>query len=329
MDDEFAFIDSVTPTGTKQEGLVVGIGDDAAMYQATEGFNQVICVDTMVEGIHFRKDTLTPYQIGRKVLAINLSDIAAMGAIPRYFVVSIAVPSTWNEEELQEIYRGMNELAERYNVDLIGGDTVSTNSALVLTITTTGEVEQGKMLLRSVAKPGDIVFLTGEVGGSAAGLDLLNKRGLEGPYTEEEMTLVKIHQEPKPQIEAGRILAEIKERVALNDVSDGVASEANELATASQVTIEIDAQCLPGQLTTSYKTREQALEWALFGGEDFQLIGTTSETAFPKLVQLFKEKGIRLTAIGKVYEGKPEVWLKDRNKKGKLDRKGYNHFQKR
>ncbi len=165
-----------------QVSLIKGIGDDAAVYRGSAEMNEVVCIDTMVEGVHFRQDTLSPFQIGKKALAINMSDLAAMGAIPRSYLVSIAVSPEWSEEKLTEIYRGMSALAKRYGMDLIGGDTVSARAGLTLTVTAIGQVEHGRMLLREYARPGDVVFVTGTVGRSAAGLNLLEKKGMEADF---------------------------------------------------------------------------------------------------------------------------------------------------
>ncbi len=329
MKDEFAFISRISPTKTNQPSLVQGIGDDAAVYQGSGKMDEVVCVDTMVEGVHFRKDTLSPYQIGKKSLAINVSDLAAMGAIPAYYLVSIAISPSWQEEELAEIYRGMDELALQYNMDLIGGDTVSTGDALVLTVTVIGRVERDQARYRHQAKAGDVLFLTGYVGTSAAGLDLLFEKGLDGEYTADEQFLVRAHQEPSPHVEAGRILATFHERVSLNDVSDGVASEANELAEASKVQITIDADALPFHESMKDFSRKKQLDWALFGGEDFVLIGTVAKEHADGLSEQFRAYHLPFHQIGMVEAGEPSVFLKEGHQVTRLEKHGYNHFQKR
>ncbi|KYG33047.1 thiamine-phosphate kinase [Alkalihalobacillus trypoxylicola] len=328
MKDEFEFIDKITPKIKRQANLIVGIGDDAAIYSPTVLKNQVVCVDTMVEGIHFRKNTLTSYQIGRKALAINISDLAAMGATPKFFLVSIAISDKWNEQELEQIYAGMNDLADKYDMDLIGGDTVSSNESLVISVTAIGEVYSDTQLLRSHAQHGDVVFLTGEVGHSAAGLHVLNEKGINGPFTKDEQVWVLAHQEPEPQIKAGQILANLGERFALNDISDGLASEANELAEASQVSILLDESQIPLDSLKIAVDKTQALKWALFGGEDFQLIGSCSEQVFKKVQPLFQNENIHVTRIGTVQDGPVGVELTSDSKREKLEKRGYNHFFK-
>ncbi|WP_100406128.1 thiamine-phosphate kinase [Bacillus solitudinis] len=329
MRDEFAFINRVTPSETYQPSLVIGVGDDAAIYKGSSEYDEVICVDTMVEGVHFRRDTLTPLQVGKKALVANISDLAAMGAIPAYYLVSIAIPSNWSENELIELYKGMSDIAKTYKMDLIGGDTVSTKDALILSVTVIGRVERGRTLFRSNAKPGDIVFVTGTIGGAAAGLDILFGKGLMGPFTENEQVLVRSHQEPLPQVQAGRIFACSKSRIALNDISDGVASEANEIAEASQVQLEIDLDTLPFPVAMNKCTRRQKLDWALFGGEDYQLIGTIDKKDYPTVVANCAQFGISLTKIGLVKEGEIGVFSVSGEERLRLHKQGFNHFRRR
>ncbi|WP_078551289.1 thiamine-phosphate kinase [Bacillus alkalicellulosilyticus] len=328
MNDEFEFIKAITPNMKKQSSLVVGIGDDAAVYRGTEEYDEVICVDTMVEGIHFRKDTLRPYQVGFKALAVNVSDLAAMGAIPQFYLVSIAIPASWEEFEVRELYHGMNELALKYDMDLIGGDTVSTSDKLVITVTVIGRVEKGKALLRGSAKAGDVVFVTGDVGLSAAGLELLFKSGLDGQYTKEEQRLIEAHQLPLPQVKAGRMFIKSGFRIALNDISDGVASEAYEIAEASRVQLILEEQAIPLPKETSTYSKEKRVNWALYGGEEFQLIGTVSADKWEALRSICQQEGITLSKIGNVQDGETTVFLQRNHDKIRIEKKGYNHFKK-
>ncbi|MED1863860.1 thiamine-phosphate kinase [Fictibacillus nanhaiensis] len=329
--DEFEWINSITPQHFFQKEVVLGIGDDAALWSVNEAMDQIVCVDTMVEGVHFTKNTLSPYQTGFKALAVNVSDVAAMGGIPQFYLVSIAIPAEWFEDELQEIYRGMGELAEKYKMDLMGGDTVSTKGPLVLTVTVIGKVEKGRSLLRSNASPGDSVFLTGTTGESAAGLSVLLEKTRHAAFAVNEEKWIQQHQMPVPHIQQGRLLAGSGFRISLNDVSDGVASELNEIAEASNVSIHIERNSLP--VSESFRDLSEAdvLNHQLFGGEDYVLVGTASEEDFKVLSDTFKQHRLPLYEIGKVGEaGKAEVYLHKQDEKPELlTKKGFNHFRER
>ncbi|WP_226671306.1 thiamine-phosphate kinase [Metabacillus litoralis] len=325
--DEFDFINKVKPSKTYHKQVVVGIGDDAAVYKPTESFNQVICVDTMVEDVHFLKHLSSPKEIGYKALAVNLSDLAAMGAVPLYYLVSIAIPTTWTESELIELYLGMDELAELYQVDLIGGDTVSTSAKLIITVTVIGEVEAHVKTTRNSAKDGDIVFVTGTIGDSSAGLSVLLEEIDQIDPTIENY-LINRHKKPTARIEVGRIISQL-ERASLNDISDGLASELNELSEASEIGIIINEEDLPiSEELLSLHDRFDIKKWALFGGEDFELVGTTSQDAWEKLKHNCLECGISITKIGYVTKKHDNVLLRNKNDQViELKKSGYNHFK--
>lgn len=327
LQDEFHFIDQIKPKRVFQSGLIAGIGDDAALFRATPKMEQIICMDTMVEGVHFNSHTMDPFQIGYKALAVNISDIAAMGGVPTYYLVSIAIPKDWKEADLLSIYEGMAMLADKYAMDLIGGDTVSIADTLVITVTVLGEVEEGKHFLRSHAKPGDIVFVSGSVGDSAAGLNLLLHNSKDHSFSELEKTLIRKHQYPSPRVEIGRLLSSF-ERVSLNDISDGLASEANEIAKASGVTLRIDDDKIPFSEAILTQSKDRALEFALYGGEDFELVGTMAPSDWDILEKKAKEHGYVLSKIGTVSDGGPAVFLNSDGELQKLEMKGYNHFTK-
>ncbi|MCY8807884.1 thiamine-phosphate kinase [Bacillus atrophaeus] len=323
--DEFDLIHSITPPTIHHSSVDVGIGDDAAVYTANRGVQEIVCVDTMVEDVHFKLDYSSPQDIGYKALAVNISDIAAMGGFPKFYLVSIAVPTTWQASDVRAMYEGMNELAKLYQMDLIGGDSVSTSDKLVVTVTVIGEVEQGRACLRSSAKPNDIVFVTGELGCSAAGLSLLLEE-FSPPVSIETAHFIKRHKRPEPRVMAGRLCSAF-ERVALNDISDGLASELNEIAEASSVTIEIEESLLPVRQDLS-KLHPQWQKWALFGGEDFELTGTISNLEWDLLKEQCKKLCIPIKQIGVVIENTgTSVILNTGSQRMALEKKGYNHFR--
>ncbi|WP_377891871.1 thiamine-phosphate kinase [Alkalihalobacillus sp. R86527] len=325
MKDEFDFIRSIKPAYTKREELIEGIGDDAALYRVDSAWDEIACVDTMVEGVHFTKDTMDPEQVGRKALAVNISDIAAMGGTPLFYLVSISIPkSGWSEEELKQVYRGLHAIGNEYEIDLIGGDTVSTQDGLTLSVTVIGKVERNRKLLRKNAEAGDVVFLTGTVGGSAAGLSYLLKETMQEHAYKD--SYVHAHQTPNPHVKAGRILSRSGFRISLNDVSDGIASEAKEIAEASCVSVVLEEECLPSPEGFDAYSSEQRLDWMLYGGEDFVLIGTVSEKNWLHVEEMFKNQNESIYKVGFVEEGNGTVYLMNNENKYILDKKGYNHF---
>ncbi|QQK75237.1 thiamine-phosphate kinase [Salicibibacter cibarius] len=320
---EFDLIRQIDSFTTAHEDVKVGIGDDAAVTSSSAHKDMISCVDTICEGVHFKRSTLHLSDIGYKALAVNLSDIAAMGGTPRYYLVSLSISEDWKQEEILEIYRGMNDLANRYDVLLIGGDTVSAQNGLVISVTVLGEIEKNCSLLRSAACEGDIVFASGTLGDSRGGLELLLSQGLTG----EEHALVGVHQRPEPQLTLGQLLKESGFRIALNDISDGLSSEIWELAEASNVCICLEEKNIPvSEDAIKLFGKQTAYEYALTGGEDFQLVGTVAKAHWPTIQSTAQEKGIRLSAIGSVeQEGASQVLMQKNGERTRIKRAGYRH----
>ncbi|WP_088036195.1 thiamine-phosphate kinase [Evansella clarkii] len=327
MNNEINWIRQIAPECHHQEGLKAGIGDDAAIYHLQESYETVVCVDTMVEGIHFKKTTMPMKAIGHKALAANISDLAAMGAVPLYYLVSVAVPKKgWSVHELNSIYEGMKQLGDQHKMDLIGGDTVSINENLVLTVTVIGKLEKGRRLLRSAAEPGDIFFTTGPLGNSAFGLEKLLEQGLSAAEQEEHLPFIKAHQYPVPQVKAGRVLSGTEARIALNDISDGLASEAKEIAEASKVNVTIDWDEIPRAQLLKAAPQDRQEEWVLYGGEDYQLAGTVGSENWDFLKAEFEKQSLQIYKIGFVTEGQGDVYLKKGGKSSPLTKTGYGHL---
>ncbi|MDY5409636.1 thiamine-phosphate kinase [Veillonella caviae] len=316
---EFNFIHSIQDNTIYDPATVVnGIGDDCAVYKSSIGYDQLISTDTMVEGIHFSFHYMMPYDVGYRLMTANLSDIAAMGGIPRQVVLSVAAEEYVDTDILQDIYRGIKDQCRRFGVNLIGGDTVRIKGPMVWTITIIGEVPFGESVLRSGAKVGDIVGVTNYVGYAATGLGALT-HSLQG----YPMTTIG-HQRPNPQIELGIQLRELGIH-SMNDISDGLSSELWDIAQVSQVAIIIDEARVPlheetYKLAASLQTNP--VDYALYGGEDFQLVFTA-----PKSLESSLQDLDGITIIGEVIEGTPSVQAITKDKTIRtLDGKGYNHF---
>lgn len=319
--DEFEFINSIKQTSYKQPSLIKGIGDDAAVFNPGS-YDVVTAVDTFVDQIHFSKKTMNPFHIGYKVLAANMSDMAAMGAEPKFYLVSIVIPDSVSDNTLVGIYAGMREIARDFDVDLIGGDTVS-GGELMISVTMIGYVKKDGARYRHTAAAGDLVFVTGTVGDAAAGLHLLQT----GETCEDSRYFIKRHQMPYPRIDFSKLVRNV-ERVSLNDVSDGIASELHEIAVASGVTITIDDSLIPTHASFAQFTAEQQHAWKYFGGEDFELLGTIPEADYPQLVESCIAANIQVTKIGRVAyneDSHGHVYVVQAGERVRLKGKGYTH----
>ena len=318
----------------------------------------VTTTDMLVEGVHFRRDTIDDRLLGWKAIAVSISDIAAMGGRPRHAVVSLAIPVATEVERIEELYVGMGEVCRAYDMHIVGGDVVKTDGPFVISVTVMGEVEAGRALLRSGARPGDLLFVTGTVGGSAAGLDYIlqdghvtsnagqtietvailpatggqaNDGAALSPATADADAdaLLRFHQRPLPQVRAGRLLLESGACTSLNDVSDGLSSESNEIAKMSGVHLVVEGDKVPlHPSVTQYAAQRgiDPLEWALFGGEDYQLVGTLDPTGADRASALFAKEGLSLTVIGHVEAGHG-VSLLRQGERQELTPKGFNHFR--
>ena len=233
---EFGFIDRIRETyaGAKGDGLAVPLGDDAAVLDVPPGRQVVVTTDLLIEGVHFRRDWSDPYSIGWKAAAVNLSDIAAMGADPTFAFVSLALPPEETVERLERLYDGLSDCLNRYGARLAGGDTNAAPDGLVINVTQLGTVPRGQALTRSGAKVGDILLVTGTLGDSAAGLALLSQFG---PAKAEKVSneLVQAHRRPQPRIVAARAARETGMVHAAMDISDGLAGDVQKLCAASGV----------------------------------------------------------------------------------------------
>ena len=302
--------------------VVVGIGDDAAVLLPTPRHLQLVTTDMLVEGIHFDLATTTAMQLGYKAVAVNLSDIAAMGGIARHAVVSIALPPAVPVDFVMNLYRGMKEICREYSVNIVGGDTVASTAGLVINVAVLGEVEPSHVVRRSGAQVGDVVAVTNTLGNSSAGLALLQR----GQWEEYDFAwpLITAHLTPQPQVKIGQLLA-IHGATAMDDVSDGLASELHEIAQASNVSICVDTSLIPLSpevRQTAANFGKNPLDYALYGGEDFQLLFTMAPDQFRLLAE-----GAPLVRIGEVLPpGEGVMIVDEEGLRVPLQTLGYNHF---
>jgi thiamine-monophosphate kinase len=305
--DEFELISRYFDRNGDMPGVVVGIGDDGAVLMPDTAKQQIQVVDTLVEGVHFPPDS-HPADIAYRAVIVNLSDIAAMGGIPRWMTLALTLSDS-SEQWVASFSSGLFEAADKYDVALVGGDTTS-GPIVTVTVTITGEVETGAALLRSGAKAGDGIFVTGTLGDSAAGLKLL-QRG------ESDDFLVQRFLRPTPRITAGRAL--VGKANSAIDVSDGLVGDLKKLLAASGVGGEIDIDKLPISDSLRNKFSEDDQQGlALTGGDDYELCFTAREESVKDITGI--------TQIGSVNQSSG-LTCRQNGDIVEVDDSGYRHFQ--
>lgn len=297
-----------------------GIGDDCALLTVPEKQWLAISTDTLVSGIHFLPD-ISPRDLGYKALAVNLSDLAAMGADPSWLTLAITLPEV-DENWLEAFSDSLFEQLDYYDMQLIGGDT--TRGPLSMTLGIHGLVPAGRALKRSGARPGDWIYVTGTPGDSAAGLAILQNR-LEVSDAQHSEYLLKRHLRPKPRVLHGQALRDLASSAI--DLSDGLISDLGHILKASDCGARINLDSLPySEAMRANVEPEQALSWALSGGEDYELCFTVPELNRGALDVAIGNLGVPFTCIGQIGpESEGLQFLKD-GKAVSLDLKGYDHF---
>jgi thiamine-monophosphate kinase len=335
---EFALIERIRRILPKPHDALLGIGDDCAALRPTAGRDLLLTTDLLVDEVDFTRQTITPFRLGRKAMGVNLSDIAAMGGLPRAALVTLAIPPEEEIEFVDELYRGLREEGAQFAVEVIGGD-LSASATLMIGVTLVGEVEVGKAVTRSGAKPGERIWVTGRLGAAAAGLIAL-KAGfrllddhVETPYEvsgslqEAIRQAIERHLCPIPRIREGRALAQAGVASAMIDLSDGLASDLTHLCRESGVSATIREDQIPiDQAASAVAQRfaQEPLALALQGGEDFELLFTSSWDP-ADIVAMFPD-AVTVTAIGKVWEAGHGCRLERQDGRAVALAGGYDHF---
>ncbi|MBI5389223.1 thiamine-phosphate kinase [Candidatus Woesearchaeota archaeon] len=311
MGGEFALIEWIARPTTRKE-VIVGIGDDAAVVTLTKTKHLLLTTDMMVEDVHFRRKWCTPKQIGIKLMESNISDIAAMGGEPLYALVSGCLPKNTTAEFVEQFFEGMRASGKAYGIEIVGGDTTR-GEKLVFSLTLVGKVKKRYMCLRSGAKQGHLIGVTGTLGKSHAGLRLLQagKRG----------AAIQSYLEPQSRMDASCILRSFAS--SMIDVSDGLASEIRHLCKKSDVGAVLEKEKIPVSSATkkvAMLLHEDPYAYALYGGEDYELLFTLT----PKNIAALRKEFGDFTIIGIITAGK-DVLLKDGKRKTQVG-KGFDHF---
>ncbi len=319
--------------------VVAGIGDDAAAYRAGAGLITLATSDMLVEGVHFDLSYATCAELGFKALAVNISDIAAMGGRPRYYLVSVALRPDFRVEDLEMLYKGMESVAGSFGVYAIGGDTCGTSGPLVISITVLGEAGKDNVVRRSGARPGHDIYVTGSLGDSAGGLELLKSgagrpkpgaSGRKGSAAAKDAAayLISRHLMPEPRVKAGRMFAEAGLAASMIDISDGLSSDLGHILDESGVGAEVEADRLPiSSRLLDVFGRKQAPGLALHGGEDYELLFTARKTDRDKIKDCARRLRTAVTLVGKVTRGKGAFLVSGDGGKEILNPKGYEHFR--
>jgi thiamine-monophosphate kinase len=310
--------------------VVVGLGDDAAVLEAPAG-HQVLTTDLLIEHVHFERDAISARDLGAKAIAVNVSDIAAMGASPRCALVSIALPADVEVPWVMELYGGMREACLEHALSLVGGDT-NRGDALVLSVAVVGEVAPGRAVTRSGARVGDAVVVTGELGAAAGGLALSRA---EAATTAEALSrpwgrvLLDALARPVARVGEGQTLAGCG-ATAMMDLSDGLAKDLSRLCLASGVGARLDVDAIPVSAALADAAPAlgvDPLELALGGGEDYELVATLGPADVDLATEELHERfGVRLSVIGAVVEGTGVTGVWADGREAGLRPSGWDHF---
>lgn len=307
--------------------VVLGIGDDCAALDLGGPDYLLWTMDTLVEGVHFDLAYFTLEQLGRRSLAVNLSDLAAMGGSPRYALLSLGWPPGRDITGALEVGQGLAQAAREFGVAVIGGDTIASPAGVMVTVSLLGTVPRAEMLRRTGARRGDRIYVTGPLGEAAAGLEILRRQLAVPPDLKE--ALCQAHLSPRPQLAAGRLLARQGLATALIDLSDGVATDLFHICRASGVGARVEAALLPvspGVRTVAEILKQDPLKLALTGGEDYQLLFTSAKPP-EALEAAFSRAGLPPPLpLGEMVAGEAVI-LATSGGEQDISGAGYDHFR--
>jgi thiamine-monophosphate kinase len=315
----------------RASNTIIGIGDDCAVYPVKPGTNEVISTDALVENIHFSLSTTTPEALGRKALAVSLSDIAAMGGTPKRVLVTLGVSKKISVSFLEKLYSGFNSICNEFKVELAGGDTVSSPKCFFINIAIVGETKRGRVFTRQGARQGDLIFVTGTLGNSSLGLKLLGKRKKIGSSRDHKF-LIKAHLDPTPRVLEASIMARSKANItSMIDISDGLIQDLYHICEASKVGARIREDRLPQSLEfsrTCIQIKTSPLPLILNGGEDYELLFTLPPDGVKNLKRKFQKAKVLITQIGEVTPRPKKVIFEKNDGRNEFlpSLKGYNHF---
>lgn len=315
--------------------LTKAIGDDTSVSTQTKDRSLLVTTDLLIEGTHFIKSRTTAYLLGRKSLSISLSDIAAMGGAPLFYLVSVALPPQTRKTFVDELYRGLHACASESGAHLAGGNTAA-NDRIMVSTTVLGEADPKRVVYRSGAKAGDIIYVTGTLGDSALGLEVLLKNSLSRAMKSRYRAAVMRHLDPTPRLRAGALLAKGGLASAMMDISDGLGLDLERLCAQSGVNAIVELGKVPvsDELARYASSSEDALiRLAVSGGEDYELLFTSPEKNDGRIRRLARRLSVPITRIGRIIgdgehgRGRRRVAFTDRSGKAiHVKKAGFVHF---
>ena len=334
---EFGFIERFRPMF---DDIVcesaLGIGDDCAVIAANSETDWLVTTDMLVEDVHFLRNDISPYELGYKSAAVNISDVAAMGGKPFCSFLSVAIPEDCSVEYFDEFMRGYHAICKKHNVALLGGDTTKSAKHLTINVAVIGSIAHGKAKLRSAARVGDLICASGFLGDSAGGLQLI-LAGEKDTSQSEKKYLLERHHVPEPRVDEGMFLADYPAVHAMMDISDGIASDLRHiLEQTKNIDAEVDLETVPMSSQLVAVAQEEgwnAVELATSGGEDYELLFTVAESDFAEINREYQQKfNMPLYCIGKIAEKQDanssigSIRWRENGKEVTFMKDGFNHF---
>jgi thiamine-monophosphate kinase len=304
-------------------GVRLGIGDDAALFKAASGSDEILTCDWFLEGTHFLRDKHPPDAVGWKCLARAVSDVAAMGGMPRCFLMSLALPATLAGSWLDEFLGGLRRASKRFRCVLAGGDTTRSKSILI-NVSVMGELRTGRAVLRSGARPGDLLFVSGRLGEAELGLQLIRKSKRQA---NSRNSVLRKHLYPEPRLALGRWLAEQRLPSAMMDLSDGLSTDLPRMCAASGVGARVIAAKIPRPQTPQKELNgaKDSLELALHGGDDYELLFTVPSRKLKRVPRSLH--GLAITAIGDITKGRGSLLIDETGRELPLPNRGWDPFR--
>jgi thiamine-monophosphate kinase len=334
MPGELEIISRIRERARKSVDVRIGIGDDAAVIETGGDMDLLACSDLMVEGIHFRTEWSEPRLLGRKSLAVTLSDVAAMGGAPRFAMVSIAITARLAPNFVDELIEGIFGMADEAGVSVIGGDTSSSRDSLFIDTSVIGQCGKGEAVTRSGALAGDRIYVTGTLGASALGLRLLErglrpgKPGADGVKDRLRLRAMLRHLAPEPRLSFGRAMGEGRLATAMIDISDGLSTDLWHVLEESRVGAVIQGQAIPVDecaAALAEQAGEAALTLALNGGEEYELLFTARAENDDRIVEVANSLGVKVSAIGEIT-GEEGLRLELGGRIEPLPARGFQHI---